>query len=239
MLACVEDKSIKVVGVLGGMGPAATVDFMSSVISLSKAEKDQDHLHMIVDHNPQVPDRQLAQSGDRAAIEAALAAMALRLETAGADFLVMPCNTAHVFAAKAIAAVSIPFLNIIDETVHAIDPAARRIGILATTACLDANVYQKAIANSGRMSLVPEPASQDLLAQLIYRIKSGDQSEPLRQEMTQLARSLVQKGAEAIIAGCTEIPIVLGQDDVEVPLISSSDVLARRTIEFARNQNLK
>jgi aspartate racemase len=236
MLAAMTGKAVKVVGVLGGMGPAATVDFMSSVIALTRAEKDQDHVHMIVDNNPQVPDRQRALAGDRTAVERELAAMALRLEMAGADFLVMPCNTAHVFIGQAMADVSIPFLNIIDETVQALDQNASCIGILATTGCVNAGVYQAAIAASGRRSLLPEPAGQEELMQLILRIKSGESGEPVQNDMVRIARSLVEGGAESIIAGCTEIPIVLAQSDLDVPLASSSDILAQRTIEFANNE---
>jgi aspartate racemase len=236
MLAAMNTKGHKTVGVLGGMGPAATVDFMSSVISLTSAEKDQDHLHMIVDHNPQVPDRQAALSGDRAAVQEALTVMAKRLEAAGADFLVMPCNTAHVFVAKAEAAVSIPLINIINETVNAIDAQAETVGILATTACLESEIYQSAIEISGRRSMLPGPAEQDELVQLIFRIKSGEVGEGVRHSMMRLAQALVDGGAAAIIAGCTEIPIVLGQSDVSVPLISSTGILAQRTIEFANEQ---
>ena len=87
----------RIVGVLGGMGPEATVDFMSSVIAMTPADKDQEHIRMIVDHNPGVPDRQAAVRGDRSAVSRELTRMALGLEAAGADFLVMPCNTAHIF----------------------------------------------------------------------------------------------------------------------------------------------
>lgn len=119
----------KTVGVLGGMGPDATVDFMSQVVALTSAEKDQDHIHMIVDHNPKVPDRQAAMRGDRSVVSTVLARMALRLEAAGADFLVMPCNTAHAFLDDVLPRIRVPFLHIIDETVAeiaAVCPSAKR-----------------------------------------------------------------------------------------------------------------
>jgi len=215
------------------MGPAATVDFMSRVIALTQADKDQDHVRMIVDHNPQVPDRQAALKGDRSTVREVLKTMALRLEAAGADFLVMPCNTAYVFADEAMAAVSIPFLSIIEETVLEVGTAARTVGVMATTACLAAGSYQEKLQAGGRNVLLPNAEDQGKLMQLINRVKSGEQDAAVRQEMNALANRLVSSGAQAIIAGCTEIPIVLDQADVDVPLFSSTEILARRTVEVA------
>jgi len=109
----------KVVGVIGGMGPDATVDFMSRVIAFTEATRDQDHVRMLVDNNPAVPCRQEALLRDGKDPGPVLAGMARGLETAGADFLVMPCNTAHAFADVVRDAVSIPLLSIVDTTVAA------------------------------------------------------------------------------------------------------------------------
>jgi aspartate racemase len=223
-------------GVLGGMGPDATVDFMASVIKLAPASKDQDHVHMIVDHNPQVPDRQAAMRGDSAPVNAALIAMARRLETAGADFLVMPCNTAHAFLDGIEDAVGIPLIHIIDETVREIDsanPLAKQIGVLATSACIEADLYQQAIARSGREAVLLNSSAQSVLMDLIMQIKSGDRSTPVENAMARLAGELVRQGAELIIAGCTEIPLVLQDALCAVPVLSSTAVLARRTVALA------
>lgn len=226
----------KVVGVLGGMGPDATVDFMSKVVRLTPADSDQDHVRMIVDHNPAVPDRQAAIHGDRKSVSAALAAMARRLEVAGADFLVMPCNTAHAFYEEARNAVSVPFINIVDETVAAVDSLSgdpRTAGVLATDACLIAGVYQSAIDRSGRTSVLPDQAAQSGLMALILRIKAGDRGTDVKAGMVDLANGLVERGADVLIAGCTEIPLVIGGGDLSVPLLSSTDVLAERTLALA------
>lgn len=227
----------KLVGVLGGMGPDATVDFMAKVIAMTPAAGDQDHLHMLVDHNPTVPNRQAAilEGGEDPA--PALAEMAVRLEAAGADFLVIPCNTAHVFEDSIRSAVDIPLLSIIDVTIEAIverAPKARRIGLLATNGCVAAGVYQKALAGNGYEAMLPTDEELSRLMQLIYAIKGGDQSEPVRDEMGKLANDLEARGAQAIIAGCTEIPLVLSDSMISVPLISSTDELARRTVKYAK-----
>ena len=227
-----------VVGVLGGMGPEATVDFMSSVIRMTKAQKDQDHLRMIVDHNPGVPDRQEALRGDRSAVSKVLADMALGLEAAGAELLVMPCNTAHVFMDDVIPQLQVPFLHIVDETVRefvTVSGASKRAALLATTACVESGIYQRSLSAAGCDCVLPDPAEQKALMELIFRIKRGDKSEEVCEAMRAIAAGLVARGADAVIAGCTEIPLVLKAGDLDLPFISSTDVLAARTVAAARD----
>ena len=116
-----SDDGRKTVGVLGGMGPDATVDFMAKVIAMTDSGTDQDHVHMLVDQNPTVPDRQAAIRDGLTDVSDALGEMARGLEDAGADFLVLVCNTAHVFLDGLHARTRIPFVSIIEESVSAID----------------------------------------------------------------------------------------------------------------------
>jgi aspartate racemase len=229
-------KKSRIVGVLGGMGPDATVDFMSKVIAATSAEMDQDHAHMIVEHNPKVPNRQAAILNGGEDPGPALAEMVVRLESAGADFLVMPCNTAHVFRNNVTAVASIPFLSIIDVTIKAIAnqcPEATAVGVLATDGCLRANVYQEAMAEQGIEAILPGEQELGELVGIIEQIKSGDQSAAIATNMAGLANALVERGAQAVIAGCTEIPLVLNGAMIDVPLISSTDVLAEKTAAIA------
>ncbi len=228
-------RSLKV-GVLGGMGPDATVDFMAKVIALTPAERDQDHIRMLIEHDPTIPSRQNVSVSDDARIREMLAAMSERLEADGADFLVMVCNTAHGWLDRALERISIPFISIIDETVAAIVsryPDTRKVGILATPACLELNLYQDALERSGMAALPVEGDQRRELLTLIDCVKAGDQSRAVSNGMAAIARSLIEQGADVIIAGCTEIPLVLHQPQVTVPLISSTDVLARRTVALA------
>ncbi|NNE60829.1 MAG: amino acid racemase [Woeseia sp.] len=218
------------------MGPDATVDFLAKVISLTPAERDQDHIRMLIDHDPKIPSRQNISVADDARVREMLAAMAERLEAGGADFLVMVCNTAHGWLDRARQRVAIPFVSIIDETVRVISvryPDANNIGILATPACLDTELYQQALERAGLAALPIEDPGRDELMTLIDKVKAGDQSKAVSSAMATIARSLVERGAEAIIAGCTEIPLVLQQAQLTVPLINSTDELARRTVELA------
>ncbi len=227
----------KVVGVLGGMGPDATVDFMQKVIALTPADKDQDHIHMLVDHNPTVPNRQVAILDGGEDPGPVLAEMAKRLEAAGADILVIPCNTAFVFAASVREAVSIPLISIIDVTIDAIlqrDSSVERVGVLATNGCLQAKVYQQALHQHSLSPVLPDDDELAALMVLINRVKAGDRSDIVAAAMRKLANALIARGAQAIVAGCTEIPLVLDDSMLKVPLISSTDALAEETVRLTR-----
>ena len=222
------------VGVLGGMGPEATVDFMAKVIAFTPAEKDQDHVHMLVDNNPKVPNRQAAILADGVDPRPELAAMAARLEASGADFLVIPCNTAYVFRDAVNEAVGIPLISIIDVTVAAVvGSGAAKVGILATEGCLVAGLYQAALAEAGLELIAPTRDELAMFTKLIQRIKVGDQGDEVAASMRLLANALVERGAESIIVGCTEVPLVLTSSMLDVPLISSTDVLAQETVLLA------
>lgn len=226
----------KVPGVLGGMGPEATVDFMAKVIAQTPGEKDQDHIHMLVDHDPTVPNRQDAILGDGEDPGPALAAMARRLEAAGADFLVIPCNTAYVFAQAIIDAVDIPLVSIIDVTIDAVPDDCDAVGLLATDGCLRAGVYQRGLAARQLTALEPTADEMRKLMQSVYAIKAGRADSGAGETLLALAQAMVARGAGAVIAGCTEIPLALEQSMLEVPLLSSTDILARRTVQLALSE---
>lgn len=230
-----SDKA-RVVGVLGGLGPEATLDFYAKVLALTPATRDQDHLHMIIDSNPKVPNRNDAVAGTGPLPGPALAAMAAGLERAGADFLVMACNAAHAFQSEIRAAVSVPFVSIIEETCDAAlrrVPGLKTVGVLGSSGCLDAGLYQTAFAARGVTAMVPEGDDRDRFMEVLYRVKAGDKGGEVRRLMRDLAASLLDGGAEAVVAGCTEVPLVLSADALPCPLIDSSAVLAERTVFYA------
>jgi aspartate racemase len=224
----------KSVGVIGGLGPAATLDFFDRILKRTKAQRDQDHLRVIIDNNTKVPDRNAFADGNGPSPAAAIAASARGLQNAGAEFIVMACNTAHAYEAEIRAAITIPFISMIDETVAAVaELRPERAGVLAGDACLAANLYQEKLKRAGVEPVLLSPDSQRTFMEVLYRIKAGDTGETVRRSMATLARKLEAQGAEVLIAGCTEAPLVLTQDDVEAELISSTDVLVEKTIVFA------
>ena len=222
------------VGVIGGMGPDATVDFMARVLALTPAKVDQDHVRMLVDQNPKIPNRQRAILDGGESPGPVIAAIAARLEACDCDFLVMPCNTAHVFADDVRSAVRIPLVSIVDVTIERVAAAgAERVGLMASRGCLASNVFQDAMNDAGVDVIMQTGSELEELTELIALIKTGDHGEDVAGRMRLLARALEARGAQTIVLGCTEIPIVLGSGDSAVPLLSSTEILAEETVLYA------
>ncbi|HNP66048.1 MAG TPA: amino acid racemase, partial [Woeseiaceae bacterium] len=220
----------------GGMGPAATVDFMTRVMAETPAETDQQHLCMIVDHNPRIPSRQLAMRGLGESPGPTLAAMARRLEIAGADLLVMPCNLAHAWQGDIVAASSVPFISIIDVSVESAlarsgDDSA--IGLMTTPGCFIAGLYQQAFVDSGRPLILQTADELATTMALVKQIKSGDLSDDVVTGMREQANQLIARGAKVLLAACTEFPLVLDDSMFDVAFVSSTDELARKTVAVA------
>jgi aspartate racemase len=230
---------MRVMGVLGGMGPAATLDFMSKVYAADRAAVEQDQVRLIVDCNPAVDDRNLATRDEGPSPGPALAAMAQGLAAAGAEFLVIACNTAHAWIGEVAAAVDVPVLSMIDaacEALAAQNPDARRIGLLAGQGCLDAGVYQTAFAARGWAAVLPGPENQAAFMAALYRIKAGTVGAAERSAFVACAREIAAAGAEAVVAGCTEVPLLLSSADTPVPLIDATEALAGRAVAWARQR---
>jgi aspartate racemase len=226
----------KVVGVIGGMGPDATIDFMSRVLAATPASKDQDHVRMIVDHNPRIPSRQSAMRGAGENPGPLIAAMAARLESAGAEFLVMPCNLAHAWQADIVSATGIPFLSIIDVSVQSAlcqsgDDSV--IGLMTTPGCFRAGLYQQALADAGRSYITQTPDELEETMMWVEKIKSGDRSSLVADGLRRNADRLIGRGAKVLVAACTEFPLVLHESMFDVAFVSSTDVLARKTVAIA------
>lgn len=214
-----------VLGVLGGMGPAATLDFLAKLQAYTPAERDQDHIRVLVDINPQVPDRNdpIAKPGP------VLAEMAGALQGAGAEVLAIACNTAHAYADLISRASGLPLVDMIGVAAAAVrDTGARRAGVLGTRQAL--KLYREYLAAQGLGMVSLPPARQEEFMALLYRIKGGDLGEEVRAGMADLAQHLIADGAEAVIAGCTEVPLVLDADDLPRPLLDAGDLLARRCV---------
>jgi aspartate racemase len=218
----------KVLGVLGGMGPAATVAFLARVQALTPAQGDADHIRVVMDLNPQVPDRN-TQPGEA---EAELATMARRLKAAGAEVLAMPCNTAHAQKAG-IEAAGLPFIDMIAATVAAVKGQdARRVGILATPG--GEALYRAALEAEGMKTVLLEVPDREAFMACVYAVKRGDTGSTNRAEMARLAGALTLAGADAVIAGCTEVPLLLDAAEVSVALVDSAEVLAGACVEACR-----
>lgn len=223
------------IGVIGGMGPAASVDLYAKLVSLAAASSDMEHVRVIIDGDPEVPDRQAAIAGEGPSAGPAIVAKALRLKTAGADVLAMACHAAHAYRSDIEQATGLPFVSLIDVAVEAAaikSPGADRVGLLATPATLDARLYDEPVERGGRRLVTPDDltAGRDRLMDLVWRVKAGDVGPVVSEEMARLASELVAAGAGVVIAACTEVPLVLSSDVVEVPLVDATRALAARLV---------
>ncbi|HEY8616577.1 aspartate/glutamate racemase family protein [Phenylobacterium sp.] len=212
-------------GVLGGMGPAATLDFLAKLQAYTPAERDQDHIRVLVDINPKVPDRNVPGSG----AGAVLAEMAGALQGAGADVLAIACNTAHAHAALIQRASGLPLIDMIETGARAArETGAMRAGVLGTKGGI--RLYREYLAAQAMSPVVLSPERQEAFMEVLYRIKAGDLGDDVRTAMKAFADELVSQGAEVVVAGCTEVPLVLRQDDLRVDFVDPGDLLARRCV---------
>ena len=218
----------KVLGVLGGMGPAATLDFLARLQAMTPAVRDQDHLRVLVDINPQVPDR----NDPEAEPGPVLVEMAKGLRAAGAQFLAIACNTAHRYAGEVARESGLPVIDMIAEAAgEARTRGAQTAGVLGTPGAI--SLYKERLADQGVRYVPLDDQNQAAFMRLLYRIKSGDTGQEVRAGVRALAKALEADGAQAIIAGCTEVPLVLGQSDIDTLLIDAGELLALRCIAFS------
>ncbi|MBN1901101.1 amino acid racemase [Candidatus Sumerlaeota bacterium] len=226
---------MKTIGILGGMGPLATADLYRRIILFTKADKDQDHLHVIIDGNAAIPDRTafIIGKGDNPLPEMIQSARAL--ERAGADFIIMPCNTAHFFFDDLSRISSIPFLNMLQLTVDHIRNTCgsdSTAGLLATDGTIQSGIYDQYFAQRG-IHLVKPVATQKYVMELIYEgVKKGNYSFGT-DGFFKAVEELAEKGASRFILGCTELSSAKDIYHFQGDFVDPLDILAKNAIEYA------
>lgn len=222
-----------VVGVIGGMGPLATADFFHLLVRLTPADKDWNHLHIIVDDNPRIPSRTRALLFDEASPSPYLVAGARRLVAAGARLLVVPCNSAAYYLAPVRAAVDVPILDPVVATAHAIRArgGVQRPLVLGGMVTHRAGLYARELALA---TVRPTDAEQDEVAALIEALKQGDTGPGVVARTRAVIEAGVARGADAVILGCTEFGLIAEHLGGALPVFNSNELLARRTLELAR-----
>jgi len=231
----------KTLGIIGGMGPEATVDLFARIVAATPAKTDQDHLHILIDNDPSVPDRTAALLSGGASPLPHLVRSAQRLVEAGADLLAMPCNTAHAWHAELSEAVPAPVLHMLRlsaEAGRARWPRASAYGLLATAGTVASRLYHHCFAEKGLELVVPDDDEQrDLVMGAIYGpegVKGGRRSGPPRERIELAIQSLLERGAEVIILGCTELPLLFPTGACELaPLLNPTEVLAAACVRLA------
>lgn len=229
----------KTIGIIGGMGPLATADLFEKIVGHTKAACDQEHLHVVIDSNTNIPDRTAALLHGGADPLPELAKSAGRLEKMGADVLIMPCNTAHNYYDGIAAAVSVPVLHMVRLTAQAlVERGVKKAGLLATDGTVRTGIYQKSFAGSGVELLTPDEVGQRAVMEMIYQgVKAGDMAfdaQPARQAMERLLAA----GAEVLILGCTELPLAVKLYGIALPAVDPTLELALEAIRFAGGETV-
>lgn len=229
----------KVVGIMGGMGPEATIDLFAKIVEKTKAKNDGDHLRIIIDNNPKMPSRQDAIMKGTESPVPAMVATAKNLVGAGADFILIGANTAHYFYDEVTAQVPVPFLHIIDEAIKELLrllPEAKKIGVLATTAAVQTGLYNKRCAKFGIEVIDAPEEVQGRIHKSIFDFKYNGVTDRVREDMLAGANYFLEQGAEALLMGCTEIPVILAGSRFSVPLIDPNEIIAQAVVDYAKNR---
>lgn len=230
-----EDKNVQVLGVLGGMGPMAGAIFACRVVALTPAERDQDHIPLVLCNDPRVPDRSSARLGHGADPLPAMVRGVRLLERAGATVIAIPCNTAHLWYDQLAAATKLPMLHIVAsvcDDLERLGAGGGRVGLMGTAATLQLDLYGEPLRRRGFQVLPTEPEEVRLCAEAIEAVKANDCERGFSPAASCIAR-LVARGAQAVVLGCTELPLAVphaGRGAFGAVLTDSIDALARAAI---------
>ena len=225
---------MKRLGILGGMGPAASAEFVNRLIQQTPASCDQEHIPFVLWNNPQIPDRSTSmRNGNNEPLPFLLEGIR-GLKSVGCDTIVIPCNTAH-FWFNDIVKINIGTIHIVDSVASALRDANitnTTIGVMGTQATVELGLYQTRLNDRGWNCIVPSEEEMSTLVQpAIDLIKSGklEQSHPM---FMSVVDSLIARGARAVVLGCTEIPLAVKEDNRNgIPLINSIDSLVKAAIK--------
>lgn len=220
-------------GVIGGMGPQAMLQFCQRVIDRTRAAADQEHLPMLILNDTQMPDRTAAiLSGDTGPVVERLLQNAKQLEDWGAGCIAIPCNTSHAFVPWLQEQIGIPIVNMIQETAGALkDMGAKRVGILGTDGTLRARLYHDALESRGMEALSPPAEAQRLVMDIIYQeIKKGERGS--REKFAAVSRALRDLGCDRVVLACTEMSTYKDWHGLGEYYVDAMDVLARRCVEL-------
>ena len=232
----------KVIGILGGMGPEATLDCFGKIIKNTPAKNDQEHLRVVIDSNPKVPDRTAAIIGEGESPAGIMVQGCRILEKAGADFVIIPCVSAHFFLKEVQSQINLPILSIFDavaETIAEYHPNLKKVGLMATSGTVSGGLFQKRLADSGIETVIPDDKAQSRVMAAIYDIKNAQATRSradITADLISVAQNLITYGphkAQGIIAGCTEIPLALSREHLLAPYFDSLLLLARAAIRRA------
>ncbi len=230
----------KILGIIGGMGPEASAQLYMKIIKKTSVKKDQDHFRIIIDSNPKIPDRTKAILGLGESPVPEIVQTAKNLENMGVELACIPCMTSHYFYDEIVKQVKLPIMNALEELNAYLEknyPSVKKVGVLATTGTKNTKIFDQYL--KGYTMIYPdETIQEENVMKAIYGEGTGIKSGVLTGEPVRLlleaGESLILKGAEVIILGCTEIGLVLNENNLSFPGIDPLNVMAEAMIEKGR-----
>lgn len=228
----------RTIGVLGGKGPEATSLLFDLIIKNTPAGKEEDHLRIVIDNNPRIPKPALAITGQGKDPVPALIETAQNLVRARADFIAIPCNSAHYYLEAIRAAVRIPVLSVISETVKVAKVlSCTRLGLLTSTGLLESELYQSALADAGIASVTLNVGDQERLMEAIIHFKDSGNLRYLRSEALAACQWLLAQDIDGLLLGCMELPVVLAGESFPIPVLDTLEILARAAVREAMRKD--
>ncbi len=222
----------RLIGVLGGMGPLATVDFMQKVIEATPAERDQDHVPLIVYSVPQIPDRVgAAVAGTDEPLPAMLTGIRT-LEQAGVEAIAIACNTAHAWYDQLAASTRVRVIHMAQAVIDAASQNTKPVALMATIGTLQAGIYQRYFEKAGWLAFVPKKPDQDMILDAIAAVKRGE-IERARASFDIAAASLLSSGADRLLLACTELPVAAKGSVHEARCLDATVCLAQACVAFS------
>ncbi len=223
----------KIVGIIGGMGPEATVDLVNKIIHYTDAQSDQEHIHMVIDNNTSIKDRSNYIINNIDSPEEELIETAVKLENYGVDFIAMPCNTAHYFYNKIQKSLKIPLVNMIEETAIYIKNNTKNKApvLLATEGTYKSNIYKEAFDKYDLDIIYPKEEQKIVFMESIYNFKASESIDILKLQNT--LKSLNNKNT-LFVLGCTELPLIFNRNKIKYNYIDSTEILAKAVIKKAK-----
>lgn len=223
------------IGVLGGMGPAAAIDLQSRILALTPATRDEDHIPVVCWNVPQVPPRVPAILGQGPSPLPAMIEGVRALERAGCEAVAIACNTAHHWADELRAGLGVPLIDIGEATVAALvgqRHPPRLAALLATRGTLASGFLERRLDTAGIAWIVPDEPAQSHLDEAIAAVKAGH-AQAAGALLALASGAMHQRGADTLVAACTELPLAAREARLPLPLVDTTEALARAVVDFA------
>ena len=232
----------KTIGILGGMGSYATVEFFKCILDQFKVEKEWHYPNIMVYNNPKIPSRTRAVLYNEESPEKGMIEGCKKLEDAGVDFIVIPCNSAHAWYDCVAENVNVPIINMIEvvrDYIMGISPDSRKIGVIAGEVVAVKRLYHKAFEkiehSSDKIEIVlADDECQVIVRKVIDDVKHNNISSETRSNVSKVIKYFLEQKVEGLVLGCTELPLIMENEDLPIPIYDSSMILAKKVAEMAK-----